>query len=204
MDFLAGCPLTMTDYSQSGEQAAILRSVGDQVGSFLDIGAFSAKDLSNTRALYEKGWSGVLVEPSPGPLKNIIREYGNDERIKIIAGAIGFERKIVRFEASDDGLTTSEPANFKKWQQVGGFYGSFWVPMITLDELLFQFGAFDFVNIDTEGTSAAILKVLLETQMRPRAICVEHDGEMVETVTMATAVGYHLEFLSGENAVLAL
>ena len=76
--------------------------------------------------------------------------------------------------------------------------------MITLDELLFQFGAFDFVNIDTEGTSAAILKVLLETQMRPRAICVEHDGEMVETVTMATAAGYHLEFLSGENAVLAL
>ncbi len=31
-------------------------------GSFLEIGAFHPKNLSNTRALVEKGWGGVMVD----------------------------------------------------------------------------------------------------------------------------------------------
>ena len=33
-------------------------------GSFLEIGAFHPKNLSNTRLLVEKGWGGVMVDMS--------------------------------------------------------------------------------------------------------------------------------------------
>ena len=194
----------MTDYSQSGEQAAILRACGDVSGNFLDIGAFCATSLSNTRALYEKGWSGVLVEPSPGPLKGLIQEYGNDPRIKVIAGAVGVDRHMVEFHVSDDAVTTNHHDNFKKWEKAGGFYGSFWVPMITLHEILHQFGSFDFVNIDTEGTSLQLFKVLMQTEMKPRCVCMEYDGNLMLAKEIAYASGYHLVDFTGENAIFAI
>jgi FkbM family methyltransferase len=191
-------------YSQGGEEAAILKACEGTIGTFLDIGAFSAKALSNTRALYELGWSGVLIEPSPGPVKALIEEYGNDERVIVIAAAVGLDRHMVKFTATDDALTTSESGNVELWKEKGGFYGSFWVPQITLAEITNQFGGFDFVNIDTEGTSFAILKDLLATQMRPRCICCEHDGKMLEMSMAATAAGYRMVFVTGENAVFSL
>jgi FkbM family methyltransferase len=191
------------DYSQGGEQAAILAACNKADGSFLDIGAWCPKALSNTRALYELGWSGVMIEPSPGPVKALIEEYGKDPKIKVIAGAVGLDRHMVRMTVSDDALTTSELPNVERWKETGGFYGEFWVPQFTLGEILFQFGGFDFVNIDTEGTSFAIFKELLATQMRPRCICVEHDGKMLEVSMAATSAGYKLAFVTGENAVFS-
>jgi len=203
------------DYSQGGEQKAILealkgvRRVSTQdyqpkeIGSFLDIGGFHATALSNTRALYEMGWEGVIVEPSPGPVKGLIQEYGNDERITIIAAAVGLDRHMVKFQATDDALTTSEAGNVERWREKGGFYGSFYVPMITLADITNQFGGFDFVSIDTEGTSLAILKDLLATEMLPRCICVEKDNNLDEMCRLALGRGYKLVANTGENAVFS-
>jgi FkbM family methyltransferase len=208
-------PAEVKDYSQWGEQAAILKALGigilnggkyerDQDNHFLDIGAFASKALSNTRALYELGWSGVMVEPSPGPLTNLIRDYGNDDRIEIIGAAVGGVHGLTHFYATDDAVGTTEPGNFEKWKATGGFYGSFWCPVITIPEILNQFGSFDFVSIDTEGSSVFILQELLKTQMRPQCICVEHDGRILETTQMATAQGYKVVFATGDNLVLSL
>lgn len=54
----------MKDYSQNREQAVILRNLAGINGTLLDIGANDGITFSNTRALVELGWSGVLVEPS--------------------------------------------------------------------------------------------------------------------------------------------
>ena len=97
-------------YSQNAEEQHILRIVGDQPGRFLDIGAYNPKLFSNTRALYERGWSGVMVEPSPGPFESLLREYGNDDRIKLICAAvtvIGGE-DIVTLYATQDALSTTD------------------------------------------------------------------------------------------------
>jgi hypothetical protein len=66
-------------YSQhKGEEEAILQLFHDgkdaqQAGKALDIGAWSPTTFSNTRALYERGWELVLVEPSPGPFLLLMR-----------------------------------------------------------------------------------------------------------------------------------
>ena len=56
----------MKDYSQNGEQKIILEYFQDKYkGKVLDIGANDGITLSNSRALIEKGWDGVLIEPAP-------------------------------------------------------------------------------------------------------------------------------------------
>src|ERR1700683_5262801 len=83
----------MKDYSQYGEQAAILAAFAPtpkegvvivQEARFLDIGAYHPTDKSNTRALFELGWSGVMIEPAPGPMRSLLAEYGNEPRIALI------------------------------------------------------------------------------------------------------------------------
>lgn len=54
----------MKDFSQSGEQAIILKYFGDFRGTVLDIGANDGILYSNSRALVELDWSAVLVEPA--------------------------------------------------------------------------------------------------------------------------------------------
>jgi FkbM family methyltransferase len=195
----------MNDYSQSGEQAAILEALkGIEKGRFLDIGAFNPKTFSNTRALYELGWNGVLVEPSPGPLQGIIEEYGNDDRISIVGAAVAIEHKLLQFHATNDAVSTSEPRNLDIWKTHGGFYGRWWTPTITIADILHQFGAFDFVNIDTEGTSLAIFRAVLQTEMYPKCICVEHDGQLIAARNMAKEKSYKMVDSTGENAVFSL
>jgi Methyltransferase FkbM domain len=69
----------MTKYSQFDEQEHILQALRDVVhadGSpfrFLDIGAWDPITFSNTRALVELGWSGVMIEPAPGPFLELLR-----------------------------------------------------------------------------------------------------------------------------------
>lgn len=54
----------MQDYSQNKEQTIILKYFEGQLGYFLDIGGNDGETLSNTRALAQLGWRGVLVEPA--------------------------------------------------------------------------------------------------------------------------------------------
>jgi len=66
-------------YSQNNEEDVILNYFGSFVGTFLDCGANDGVTLSNTRALAERGWCGVLVEPSPkayARLKENCKNYG--------------------------------------------------------------------------------------------------------------------------------
>lgn len=195
--------IEMQKYSQRNEQALILDAVGAQVGAFLDIGSWHPTSMSNTRALYELGWSGVMIEPSPEPFLSLLKEYGNEPRISLICAAVGFERSLTKFHASADALSTSSEEQYQKWKAVGGFYGSFYAPVITLADITNQWGGFDFVSIDTEGTSVDLFKALLQTAMRPRTICVEHDQRFAECGLAARTVGYQEKYRSEENLVYA-
>lgn len=194
--------MTATErYTQRDEQEHILRSVGEGAGRFLDIGAYHPKVFSNTRALYELGWSGVMVEPAPEPFLALLKEYGNEERVKLICAAVGFERGLSRLHATADAVSTTDEAQFEKWRTAGGYYGSFFTPTISIRDILNQFGDFDFVSIDAEGQSVALFRDLLSTGMLPRCLCVEYDDKLNECLDIAMRCGYRLVYKSVENLV---
>jgi FkbM family methyltransferase len=190
-------------YSQNSEEIHIARIVGDQPGRFLDIGAYNPKLFSNTRALYERGWSGVMVEASPGPFMDLLIEYGKCDRVELVCAAVTQERGLILFQHSEAGVGTSSESHYQKWRDKADFDGRFWTPSILLGELLHQFGRdFDFVNVDVEGESAELfLHALRDHRLRPKCWCVEHDGQQEELTLAALKCGYSQYHINGENVI---
>lgn len=194
----------ITRYSQQNEQDYILAHT-PEIGRFLEIGAWNAKEMSNTRALYEAGWSGIMIEPSPLPFDGLLREYGNDERITLINGAVGFERGLGQIHVTADAVSTMDAGVHALWKDRGGYYGKFYTPRITLEDLFNQFGGdFDFVNIDAEGMSVELFLRLLKIGPRPACLCIEHDGKLVQAQMEAAAAGYRAVHVNDTNVVFAI
>jgi hypothetical protein len=207
----------MKDYSQYGEQRAILKVLGfdwqtgeGPPGRLLEIGAWDPIDKSNSRALIELGWSAVLFEPSPGPLRKLVKEYGNNPKVEVVGIPVTVGRGFLKLRVTDDALSaeTSNELHLGKWGKVGGFYGtmtSYSIPMLSV---LKDWGNFDFVSIDTEGTSIDLFEELLggcknaHFAELPRCVCVEHDSHFERMEKLTKASGYRLAFLNDCNAVL--
>ncbi len=190
-------------YSQNSEEIHIARIVGDQPGRFLDIGAYNPKLFSNTRALYERGWSGVMVEASPGPFMDMLIEYGKSDRIELVCAAVAPARGLQMFHHSEAGVGTSNEAHYQKWRDKAEFEGRFWASAILLGDLIQQFGReFDFINIDVEGGSADLfLHALLDHRLRPKCWCVEHDARHEDLTIEALKCGYSRYHINGENVI---
>jgi FkbM family methyltransferase len=80
-------------FSQSAEEQHILSYFGDHVGTFLDIGCNDCKTFSNTHALALRGWSGVLIDPSPRAIEKCKALYEGRKDIFIYPWAISKQFK---------------------------------------------------------------------------------------------------------------
>ena len=212
-------PLTHATYSQYGEDlkvAEILSQIGEEGDSLLDIGAWGVKDFSNSRTFIERGWRAVLVEFSPLPVDALVREYGYNDRVRVIQAAITAEEQHVQqFEITEDALSSNDPEQVARWKDMdssggegpnrGGFYGRLWVPTLTIQELIDQFFGdqqIDFASIDTEGSSVGVALALMRTNWRPRVICVEYDNRLAHLQECAQEWGYKTVHTNSTNVIL--
>ncbi len=194
----------MTHYSQYEEQEYILRACGYiESGRFLDIGAFHPRVFSNTRALFELGWSGVMFEPSPRPMLDLLAEYGNEPRVTLVSAAVGMESVTAKMHVTDDCVSTVDTEMYDRLKESSRYIGSFLVQQFPLERISVQFGHFDFINFDAEGLSADLFIQALKLGWRPRCICVEHDYRLTELAECATQCGYSLIMANGTNGVFA-
>ena len=203
--------MVATDYSQRGEQTYILEALdGVSAGRFLDVGACHPTCFSNTRALFELGWSGVMIEPSPGPLQSLLLEYAREPRIQIVAAAVSFETGLAEMHATEDLTSTIDEAHWQRWKTICKFYAKYYVPTLTLADIFNRFGGdFAFVNIDAEGISGRLAMALLETECIPRCLCIEHDSLANNRGTgaldfLARQRGYRQVHCNGENVIYGL
>lgn len=193
-------------FSQNNEEWYILQWTPEN-GRLLDIGAWWPKNLSNTRALIEKGWSGVLVEPSPGPMRVLLGEYGNNDKITLLQAAITAHGKRITMQVTDYPVSTSDHKVFSLWQQdpLTQYLGPLVVPSMTIAAVFEEFGRFDFIDIDAEGQSVELATQLLEQpgEILPQCFCVEHDGFAPQLEVAARKRGYNHFHITGENLVAA-
>jgi FkbM family methyltransferase len=175
-------PESPIDYSQSGEQAAILEAIaGMPVGRFLDIGAGDGETFSNTRSLALAGWGGVLVEPAAWAFDKLIDLYSHDGGMALVSACVtGGEEGLQTFLYSrDDHLSTTVPAEAAKWPQVHfkrAFAGS-----VSMGELLTTLcGEVTVASIDAEGRAAELVEAYKRHPAwdRLRVLCVEREGAM--------------------------
>lgn len=194
-------------YSQNNEEKVILDYFGDHVGTFADIGANNGVTLSNTRALVEKGWKGILVEPSPAvwnDLKDSLRPgvYAYPFAITTHNGEIVLHDSGPLISQTDHSLvSTVVPSEMERFNKVTT-YTPVKVKCFRWKTFLnrVKYKTFDFISIDAEGMDLEILKQidLTDTKM----VCVEWNGKQKEEFVNACQ-GFNLIAENQENLIFA-
>src|SRR5262245_29169044 len=71
-------------YAQNGEDVRLRRAFRDQSsGFYVDVGANDPVEYSITKHFYDAGWSGINVEPSPGPYARLLRDRKRDVNLNV-------------------------------------------------------------------------------------------------------------------------
>ena len=197
----------MNLYSQYGEDRQITNIVREcERRRLLDIGAYHPTCFSNSRALLEAGWAGLLIEPSPEPFLTLLKAYSEWKDVDLINAAVvpAPPASLIRFHATADAVSTSDEIVRERWAKAGGYYGAYWAQTITVPDLAGQFGVeFDFINIDTEGSSVDVFGAVIRAGFRPKCFCVEHDDRIAESNRFASSAGYRQVLLNGTNVLYA-
>lgn len=196
-------------YSQNKEEEVILNYFKDFKGVFLSLGENDGITFSNVRALAERGWSGVCVEPSPKAFVKLKELYSNRSDIYCYNFAIGHTNKPIDFWESgslvgnnDVALVSThhpeEKARFDKTVKYEPIQVKCFRWKTFLNRLKFK--TFDFVSIDTEGMELIILEQMDLTDVK--MICVEWNGKNKEKFDSFMG-GFRLVYTSGENLIYA-
>lgn len=194
-------------YSQNDEQLYILDYFKEQkTGKFIDIGAYDVFRFSNVRALYEKGWKGILVEPAPQNYKAIADHYIIDKEIKVLNVAVGEENGEIDFyDSNGDAIGTSDESHMKKWEAGGVNYTKIKVPQVSVVDFCNEHCKdVDFLNIDTEATNMTVFRNIPDwVWEQVKMLCIEHDNGQAEIEEKLSDFGFSALYINGENIILA-
>lgn len=168
--------------SQYGEHELILKHFAGRRGKFLDVGAHDGKIFSNTRCLYDNGWAGVLVEPSPSVFPYLMKNYEGADNIELVNAALGAESAVQEWwDNNGDCLGTFAKTNLAKFSALGHPFRKLWLPTITWSQLLAALpGPYDFLNIDVEGWNYEVLELAPLQSMGVDMVCIELDPKKLE------------------------
>jgi FkbM family methyltransferase len=171
---------------------------GSPSGFFVDVGANAPQRWSQTWAMEQRGWAGVLIEPQP----DLAAELRQQRRARVYAVACSSPAnsgKTMRLHLA--GIFTSLNPDF----YVSGMHrhGSIDVPIMTLDEILADAQAptpIDFISIDVESHEVEVLSGFDLARWRPRLIMIEDLAKNLRVHRYLQEHGYKWFRRSGLNA----
>ena len=196
-------------FSQGKEERWIAEYFGNNVGMFLDFGANDGITLSNTRALWLKGWAGVLVEASPTAYHKLCENTkGRIDTVTIEAAIWKEDGSIVLHESGEhlrtgDGALLSSviEAETIKWKPTTDFR-EITVRTMTVATLLSRvaYKTFDFISIDIEGADLMALEQMDLTALGCKMVIVEvNERDPKPYIDHCTKHGLKLMIRNAEN-----
>lgn len=192
-------------YSQNNEEEIILNYFSNsQPGRFIDIGGFHPTQLSNTRCLVEKGWSGVYVEPSPICMESFRKEYENSPNITLIQKAITRETGLAKFfESFGDAVGTLSDFHKTVWSKYVK-YNEITVETLSMADFLTE--NFDdrvkAISIDVEGTNLELFRDIPDYVLNKISLlCIEHENNYAEITSRCKQFGFSEALMNGENLI---
>lgn len=165
-------------YSQCGEDLIvefILNEMGLKNITYLDVGAHHPYYLSNTALFYEKGFSGICVEPDPEQFKEI-KKYRKRDSCKNVGIGIDHQSDANFYIMSTPTLNTfSEEEALRYAQGSHKIIRVDKIPLITIEEIMVPLHGNipNFISLDVEGMDYEILKSFDFSRFRPEVFCVE-------------------------------
>ncbi len=195
-------------YGQNGEDVVLGRTFWDvEQGFYIDIGAWDPTEESVTKVFYDRGWTGINVEPQPSRLAALVEARPNDQNLGIAVSDSSGPRRlhVPDFTA----LATLEPENvFDESNPQYGGAETFEVEALTLAQLIdthAQGREIHFLKVDVEGHEAAVIRGGDFKRHRPIVIVVEATRPTTQTPMwaewewMITSSGYDFQLFDGLN-----
>lgn len=162
-------------YSQNLEDFQLaLAFAGQEVGFYIDIGGGHPIADNVSLWFYERGWSGIVVEPQDklAALYPLLRPRDICEAVLIgeTTGEVDFH-VFERFH----GLSSTVADSAAAARNLGEAPRTVAVPMLTLAELCERNGVntIDFLKVDVEGAELAVLKSNDWRRFRPKVVVLE-------------------------------
>lgn len=184
-------------YSQNDEEQVILDFFGDRSdGELLDLGAYDGSTFSNSRALIEAGWNAVLIEPSPWPFGALVDLHKANPQVELVNAlvlpAAGPTAGLAEFFVTRDATSCTQAGTTQRWGTAQ--YRRILVPALSvamLHQCLSQRNPrrFDFISVDVEDDTMALVRALGETDWMAGAalICLEHTAGGISSESEITA-----------------
>lgn len=167
----------IVSYAQNGEDVVLSRALAQVVdGTYLDIGANDPELFSVTRSFYDRGWSGLCVEPSPALAEKFRRERPRDQVLSAVITDVPHEQ-VVLYLIPDTGLSTVVAEIAQQHAAHGYPVEPLEVPTFTLVQAVENAGLagheIHFAVIDTEGSEQSVLRSSNFDVVRPWILVVE-------------------------------
>jgi FkbM family methyltransferase len=163
-------------YAGNLEDVIINRLFPQDRGFFVDVGAADPIYGSNTWALYERGWSGIAIEPSPNICAKIKAKRPRDICLNVAVGDADGEISFFQFGGGSAHSTCDRARADALRHELGQDMTEIKVPVRTLGSIFNEYARdrdIDLVSIDAEGAEAAILRGAQLERFRPKLILIE-------------------------------
>jgi len=199
-DFIKFCELCLeSSYSQNLQDLWGLweNSNTPNFGFFVEFGALSGINVSNSYLMERLGWNGIVAEPHPNYRDTIIKNRSCYKEFDAVYSKTGEElvfKSIKGFPALSTLEVSQQFDNEINNERRQNALTSI-VKTISLEDMLDKFNApklIDYISIDTEGSEWDILKVFNFDKYSFRSICVEYgtDEKRDKIYGLLTKAGY--------------
>jgi FkbM family methyltransferase len=198
--------MTFVSHAQNFEDLMLWRALSGVLrGFYIDVGAGDPDSNTVTRAFYERGWSGMNIEPDPVPFQALVRQRERDINLPIALADTAGERRF--YTPSVPGLATLDSAIAFQHRARGMEVRRSKVEVQTLAEICRRQEPADihFRNIDVQGVEAQVLQGAEFATFRPWIVLAQATLPLTRRETHAAweplliAAGYRFVWFDGLN-----
>lgn len=160
-------------YAQNFEDVILWRALKDiEKGFYIDVGAHDPVSGSVTKLFYDKGWSGINIEPVDCVYLRLSEQRERDTNIRACAGS--YDGEVVLYDVKPSGLATLDREIAQEYKEKGNDVNEVVVPVFRLDSLMHQPDQeVHFLKVDVEGAEKDVLLGISFDVLRPWIVVVE-------------------------------
>lgn len=166
--------MTFVSYAQNFEDVILFRALKHVWnGTYVDVGACDPEKDSVTKAFYDRGWSGLNIEPVEAFHKRLAAARPRDLNIHAAAGDV--EDNLTCYVINETGLSTLDKDVAEGHRSEGYEIHETLVPVLPLGTILKDFEArpIHFLKIDVEGFEDNVLAGIDLRRIRPWILIIE-------------------------------